>query len=180
MLRVLTVLFGLVLMMGTVAPAFAADAGGIAVVDLQALIVKSKAAQNIGEQLEAKRKTILKELSDKEAKLVAEEKKILEARKDLSEADFAKKVQAFEKERLALQKTSLEYRNVLAEASDKAERQLMDKVTQVVEQIATERQYSLVITKQNVIVGANSLEITDEALKRLDAAVSKIKVEFKK
>lgn len=179
MLKFFTVFLSLVLLS---APVLAQDLAGnsVAVVDLQALVVKSKAAQNIGEQLESERKVILKELSDKEKVLIEEEKKLVGERDTLAKEEFAKKVQAFEKDKINLQKLSIERRNMLGEASVVAERQLMEKITEVVGEIAAEKNYALVITKQNVIVGAQSLEITDEALTRLDKAVSKIKVEFKK
>ena len=165
---------------GIVSQAHAEDGVSIAVVDMQALVGTSKAGQNIGKQLEAHREAILKELSSKESALLEEEKALIEARKGLSKEEFAKKVQAFEKDKLALQKLSIERRNALNVASIKAEKQLMDKIVEVVGVIAGDKSYDLVLTKQNVVVGTQSIDITEEALKRLNKAVSTIKVELKK
>lgn len=158
---------------------FAAHAQqSIAVVSLQELVATSKASKDIGKQLEKKRATVLKELSAAEKKLVEIEKNLIETRKDLSKEDFAKKVQVFEKDKITLQKKSLAYQNTLAKASLKAEKALLNEVVSIVGDVAKENSYDLVLTKQNVVVGSDSIDITAEVLKRLNKAVPKMSVEF--
>ena len=152
----------------------------VAVVELQILLTQSEASKKIGSQLEAHRSDVMKELSSSEAKLVETNKALVELSKtEVSKEDFTKQAQSFEEEKLALQKLSVKRRNALTEASVKAERALMDEIVKVLESMAKENSYDLILTKQNVIVGTQSLDITDEALVRLNKAVSTIKVEYK-
>ena len=45
------------------------------------------------------------------------------------------------------------------------------------QKIAEDKGYELVITKQNVITGAASVDMTEEAIKQLNDAMSSIKLE---
>ncbi len=150
----------------------------IAIVDVRALLSESKAAKNVADQLSKQRDKIVKILSEKEKALTEEEKSLIEARKTLSKEDFSVKAQAFEKERIDLQKLSAQYRQGLSEASLKAEKEIMNHVAQSVESVASSQGYELVLTKQNVILGVNRLDITKDVLKKLNDTVSKIKVDF--
>ena len=159
-----------------VSPAFAE--GHIGVVDVTVLLSESKASKNIQSQIDTYRSKNVSVLSKAEKALVEEERKLAGARASLDPAEFEKRVRAFDKDRVAFQKKAVAYRSSINATSVQAEKSLMNEIVKVVGDIAAEKSYELVITKQNVIVGSTSLDITNEALKRLNKATSKIKVKF--
>lgn len=152
----------------------------IGVVDMRAIVRDAKAAKDITKQLNTRRDEVLKELSGKEKKLIAEEKKLIEEKKTAEEEAFVKKAQAFEKKRMELQKLSADYRQKLNMAALDAEKGLTTKIVEIVQKIAAEDKYDLIITKQNVIVGATSIDLTARVQKILDKDVPSYKVAFPK
>lgn len=148
----------------------------IGVVDMRALVRDAKAAKDITKQLSASRDTALKELSGKEKKLIEEEKELVEDKKTLQEEDFIKRAKAFEKKRLELQKLSVKYRQELNVTALEAEKGLTTKIIEIVQKIAADDKYDLIITKQNVIVGATSIDLTERVQKTLDKEVPTYKV----
>lgn len=156
------------------------EALSIGVVDIQDLMTESKAAKDITKQLTGYRDDILEELSAKEKELIALEKVLIEERKDLSKEEFSKKVQAFEKDKMQLQKMSNDYNRSINEASLQAEQDLMKEIVDITSQIAADRDYSLVISKRNVVVGSVALDITKDVMALLNKNTPKIKVTFKK
>lgn len=152
----------------------------IGVVDTRALVSESKASKDISKQLKKHRDSVLKELSKKEQDLIEEEKNLVEAKKKLQEEDFIKQAKEFEKNRIALQKLSDEYRQKLNAAALEAEKGLMTEIVKVVQKIAADKAYDLVITKQNVIVGAVEIDLTEEAMKILNKEVPSYKVKYDK
>ena len=172
------ILCGLLCAFLFVAPARAETT--IGVLDVQYLMTQSKASAHIRKQLTDHREDILKTLKEKEKGLIDREKKLIENRKTLSEEKFSEEVQAFEKDKMALQKMSMAYNRNLSEASAKAERTLMEEIVQISGKLAEENKYSLIISKQQVIVGSTALDVTEEAMKRLNKALPKVEVPLSK
>ncbi len=152
----------------------------IGVVDTHMLITQSKASADVSAQLTKIKDNIVKDLAKQENNLRKEEKSILEQKETLSEADFIKKVRAFEVKRGTFQKNTIEYRKKVSAASLKAEKALMIKITQVVADLSKEKGFDLVITKQNVILGSKSIDLTDDALAVLNKEMPRLKIEYSK
>src|SRR5262249_35493877 len=122
----------------------------------------------------------LGEISKQEQSLRAEEKSLSEKQSTMKKDEFQKKVKAFEEEVMQTRKDTQDKKKTLDDALEKAVNTLRDNIVTVVEKIAKDKGYDLVITRQNVVVGANSLDVTDDAMKGLNAAVSKIPVTLAK
>lgn len=151
----------------------------IAVVDVQQLLTKSEAAKSVQKQTQDLRDKFLKGLSEKEKTLREEEKKLIEQSKELSQEDFLEKKKAFEQKFIDTQTDAKKRKGAIDKAYGKAMKELMDNIYQVVQSVADDNKYGLVISKQSVVIGAQSLDITDESLKRLNDKVSKIKLDVK-
>lgn len=160
----------------TEAAAAPAKSGGIAVVDVEALLDKSDAAKNIQAQIKVLRESLQKEIASIESDLKASEKAIVEKRKSISAEEFEKERKAFEKKiqdgRAKVQKR----RENVDAAVNKAINQLREEIVKVTADLSTERNFDLVITRQNVIVGQMSLDQTEEVLKRLNVKIKEIKI----
>lgn len=155
------------------APAAYAQAS-LAVVDVDRLLSVSAAAQSVQKQVDEKRKTFLSEIEAEENKLREAQKKLESESKDLGKEELTKKVQAFEEKRLEARKLLQGRKASLDKAYGLAMKTLSTKIAEVVQDVANEKEYDLVITRQNVIVGSTSLDITDEVLARLDKALPRV------
>lgn len=149
-------------------------AGSIGVVDVFDILSNSKAAKDIQAQQSKLRDQFLSEISKTEQELRTEEKEILEQRTQLSQEDYLKKRQAYEAKLLQIRKMTQEKKRRLEQASNKAMDELRDQLYIVVQSIATERGFELVISNKNVIAGEKSLDITKETMERLNKTLQKI------
>ncbi len=149
-------------------------ASSIGVVDVFYVLDNAVAAKNIEQQRTDLRGTFLKDISDAEQKLRKEEKTLGEQRKTLKPEDFAIKRRAYETALLETRKKAQDKKRILEESYNAAMNQLRDQLTVIVQQIANEKGYELVISNKNVITGEKSLDITQETLKRLNESISQI------
>ena len=167
-----------VAVMATVSPSYAQTA--IAVVDVDRILQDAKAAKSLQKKRNKAREEFLSELSQKEQELREKSKVLFEKRKELSEEDFVKERQKYEAELLDVRKLTQEKKRAFEEASTMSLLELRDTLTEVVQGIAKEEGYDLVISSRDVIVGENALNITNEALKRLNDKVFDIPFRVKK
>lgn len=140
----------------------------ILVVDVERLLRDSKAAKSIQHQIEQQRSTYTKDLSKQENEIRAAREDLERQRTILSEQAFSGKVQEFQQKVNELRENANGKSQTLQRGSSVATNQVLQNIQQVVLEIANERKATLVLVKNNVVVVDTSLEITDEALKRLD------------
>lgn len=146
----------------------------IAIVNIQKIMSEAKAAQSIQTQLEEQRKIFQEEFSQRERELAEKEKAIAESRASLSQEEFAKKRQEFEAELLEMRKLVQKRQHALEKAAADAIGELRDKVTEIVAGLAEKNKYDMVLTRQNVILAREEMDITAEVMKQLDKALKKI------
>ncbi len=151
----------------------------IAVVDIDKILAESKAAKSIQKQVKAKRKEFLKEVKSAEDKLRADQKAIEKQRADLSKEELIKKAQAFEKDRMQATKKIKERKAKLDKAYGQAMNVMTKSIYDVCQEIADEEKIDLVITRQNIIVGSMSLDITEKVMKRLNKKIPNLKLKVK-
>ena len=181
-LKILT-LFVCAVMAFAIQPAVAQDKAtskkglnGIVVVDIQQVEAKSKAGQSLQEQLKKKREAFQKEVAEKEKSLRAEQEKLIAQKADMDPEEFKKKATSFEKALInsqkELQKKRLEFDKSVGEALSK----LRSEIVKAVGNLATENEYKLVITRQDVVIVEKSVDITSDVLERVNKDVDKISI----
>jgi Skp family chaperone for outer membrane proteins len=146
----------------------------MAVVDVQKLLTESDAAKSVEEQLKVRREAFQKEITDREKKLKEEEQALVASNGKGTEAEFNKKKAAFEKNVNDMRAMVAKRRKALEEGTGHALAELRVEVTKIVAEIAQNEKYNIVLTRQNVVLAENSMEITDAVMKELNAKVSKI------
>jgi outer membrane protein len=161
-------------------PVLAMAQTSIAVVDVQRLLTESEAAKSIQKQVQAKREKFLTVLSAQERELREMERELVEPKSDIPKERQAENKKAFEERFQQTRQMAQKARHDLDAATAKAMAQLRDAVYEVVGAIADERGYTLVLAKQNVVIGDKSIDISEESLNRLNKAVSDIKLEVEK
>ncbi|MCB9980871.1 MAG: OmpH family outer membrane protein [Rhodospirillales bacterium] len=149
-------------------------AGSIGVVDVAYILSKSQAAQNIQAQRQSIREAFLADISKTEQALRAEEKEILDQSGKIPQEDYLKLRQAYEANLLELRKDAQQKKRALEEASNVAMNVLREELYVVVQEIANERGFELVISNKNVIAGEKSLDITKETLEIINKNLKEV------
>lgn len=152
----------------------------IAVVDIEKILSEAKASKAVQKQVEDLRKSFLSEVETAEKKLRKEQTEIQEKREGMSQEDLAKKVQALSQSQMEARKKIQERKAKLDTAYTEAMNKLTKTIYEVCQKIADEREIELIITRQNIIVGSMSLDITADVLKEIDTTLPKLSVDVKK
>lgn len=150
----------------------------IAVVDVQLLLTKSKAAQSIQKQVKAEREKFLSKITKQEEVLRSMEKDLIEKGKDMSAEERAEKKKDFEAKFVSTQKAAQQGKGKIEKAVMEAMAKLNKAAFEAVESIASDKGYNLILAKQQVVASDKSIDISQESLKKLDGTVSKIDVKF--
>lgn len=149
----------------------------IAVVDVDAVLSESLAAKSIKTQVDEKRKGFLDDVKAREGALRKEQQAIEAKRGSLSKDELIKKAQEFEKARLDARQSIQEQKSRLDKAYARSMNSLTQAIFEVCQEISDEGDIDLVITRQNIIVGNMSLDITKEVLTRMNKKLPKLKLE---
>ncbi len=163
----------------TIMPKTAYAEINIAVVDIEKILSDSKAAKSIKDQVDKKRKTFLDQVKKEEDKLRADQKALEDKRADLSQEELVKKIQEFETQRIEARKKIQDTKGKLDNGYTEAMNTLTKSIFEVCQEIANEQTIDLVITRQNIIVGSNSLDITKTVMERLDTKLPSLTLNAK-
>jgi outer membrane protein len=162
------------------APAPVSSGAGlkIALIDDQKLLADSKAAKSIEAQIDKKRDGYQKEFTSLEQQLRDKSGK-LEASKDkMSPAEYDKQRAAFQNEVMTDQKLAQSRRTELEHAAADAVSKLRAQITKIVAGMADKNGYDLVLTRQNVVLAKDAMDITDQVLTQLDNTMTSVPMSF--
>ncbi len=148
----------------------------IVIVDTQELMSKSKAARSIQKQGVALREKYQGKIESIEKDLKKLEGALVKASKGKSKDDFLKKQKAFQDNVLESKKTVAELNQKMDKAVGSALKKLKDEIIEIVEGIADDNQYDIVLSNTNVLVVSDKIDITDNVMKKLNDEVSSISV----
>lgn len=151
----------------------------IAVIDLQALMRDSDAADSIRKQVDAKRATYQKEIEQLEGGLKDKEEALKKAQGEIGEKEFVEKRRAFERDVVEAQREIREKRSVLERAFAEAMAKLRGEALKVIADVAGTRKIDVVLTRQQVVIVDSKIDITEPVIEQLNDAVTKISVSFK-
>lgn len=160
-------------------PARAADEHknlAIAVVDIQALLRDSKAAQSIESQLATIRKNFQTEVETEEKKLRDQEKAIMDQKASLKEEELKTKVQAFQKEVQASQKKVQDKKAKLDKALATAIGKLRTAIVKDVAEIGEKNNLDMVLARTDVVIVSKDLDITAQVLERINKDLPSVSV----
>lgn len=157
-------------------PARAEGGVTIAVVDVQRVMNDAEAAKDILSQVKVRREKMEKDIKDIEDILKKDEQDLIKKRDSGQKEAFEKDRKAFEKKVMDARAKAQKIRVTAEQSFNKAVQTLKENMLQVISDMAAEKKYQLVITKQNVIIGDKSLEVTDDVLSRLNGKIKSIEV----
>ncbi len=148
----------------------------IAIVDIQQMMRSSTAAKSIQKQISTLREQYKKQIADDEKGLRVAEQAIIAKKSSLTVEEFQKERQGFETKLGNVQKNVRSKQEKLDKAFNAAMEDVRVKGVEIIAKLAEETGASIVLPRQNVIIIDKQLDLTDEAMKRLNATLKDVKV----
>ena len=185
--RTITQFFGAIIVVVAAAvssaPAAAQDASTealpaavVAIVDVQRVMQNARAAQSVRAQVQAFYNSGLSEITGREEELRAEQQELARQRSILSPQAYAEREQAFRTRvgELDQRRRGLDsqLQNILASAENDVRRAMVP----IFADISNERGITMIVGRTQIMFAVRAIEITDEVLARLDAALPEIAV----
>lgn len=156
----------------------AAAGGEILVVSLEKIRNQSKASKSLAAQSAAIREQLNRDFREQQRALAAEEKALVALRSTLEPDAFEARAARFEQQVRALKKMrrdqSLALRQALRQANEKVDRVLQP----ILAALMAERKAVIMIDNRDVVISATSLDVTQNAINRLDAALPSLEVQW--
>ena len=157
-------------------PAFADTTVGV--VNIQQIMRDSKAANSVRGQLKEKQKSFQADLDAKEKALLAEDQSLAKQSTTTDKAAFEQKVKDFRAKAATAQREVQTKKMQLDKAFAGSLEQIQTSVLAIVKDVAAEKKLSLVLTSSAALYNDPTLDITPEVLKRLDAKLPTVQVNF--
>lgn len=146
----------------------------VAVVDMQQIISGSSAAKNLREAAEKKSGEYEKEAKKLEDGLSKNNQDLSKQRSVLSEDAYAEKVREFENKIVEAQRNTQMKKIKLAQGFENGLGEISKIVSEIVENIAKDKQYTLVIPSTGLLYAKDNLDITTEVLEKLNVKMPTI------
>lgn len=153
------------------APAF------IGIIDVQRILSEAAAARSVREQVEGFRSTYLAELTSEEDRLREEEQELGRQRAILSAEALAERERAFRTRVAEVQQRAQTISRQLENSFGRAMNRVRQAMLPIFADLTRERGINIIVAKSQILFAVRSLEITDEVLLRLDAALPDVVVD---
>jgi outer membrane protein len=160
------------------APAFAQDSKPlpIAILDVQRVVQKSKAAQTIRSQIEKMRTDFQAQVRDEEQALRRADQELAQQRAILAPDAYEARRKEFEERARQAQQRVQERKRKLEHVFGEAMGQVQQAMQKATADIAKERDLALVLPRQSVVLSETRLDISTEVLARLDKTLPSVAV----
>ncbi len=157
---------------------FSANAGSIAVLDVEKIVKESAAMRDIQGKVTKKQDEYQKEVTKKQNELQAEQKKVEGKQKVLSKEAFEKEMKKFEEKVDDLKAFVDKKQNSLKKASMDSMSKVNDKIKDIIAEISKEKDIDLIVPTSQTLFYKDEMEISEEVLKRLNKKITKVDVKF--
>ena len=149
----------------------------IVYLDMDKIIQNSKAGVSILKQLDAVNELNIENLKKIKFKLKEEEEKIISQKNILSEDELKKKVKKLNENIENYKKITKTAARDLAILKKQSITKLLNLVNPILIDFSKEKNLSLILNKQNIIMGKNQFDITMSILAIVDKKIDKFKIE---
>jgi Skp family chaperone for outer membrane proteins len=148
----------------------------IAVIDMQKIMRESEAVQSIQAQIDQQRTKYQARLSEKEKEIRAANEELMRKRSTLPSQTFQEKRRNLEEQVSQLQREIKNSKRQLDQNYSEAMRKVQEKLVSIVRRIAHQRELDMVLGKATVVIVRPELEITQQAITRLNDAMPSVDV----
>lgn len=148
----------------------------VAVLGVTEIMRESAASKIVLAEIQ-KRETALKaEVERRENAVLAADQQLAQQRGTLSAEEFAQKRAELAQQAAEVRKYAQGEQVQIAELARDAEGQIREALLEIVRTIAKEKSLMLVLNKVQVVLFPNEVDITDEAMRRLNAQLPRVSV----
>lgn len=148
----------------------------MAVVDIQAAMVQSKAGQSIQKQVVAEQKALGAEMKKLEKGLLDEQKALTEAREKMAPEEYMKKQTALNTKASETGRGLKEREEKIKMRASASMNELARSLAEVADSVAKEGKYDMLLSRQAVVAAPGSQDITPDVIKALDKKVPDMKL----
>jgi len=145
-------------------------------IDIDFVLNNSLAGKSIIKQLENKDKSNKDIFKKSESDLKKKETKIISQKNILEEKEFKGKVALFAEEVSIYKKKRADILNSFSKKKIIAQKKLLEKLTLILGKYSEEKSISYILSRQNIIVGKKSLDLTSIIIEILNKEVKTIKL----
>lgn len=146
----------------------------LGVLDFNRVWLEAKAPVQIRKDIQEKRKKYQLEIIRMEEKLRREENDLQDQHEKLSADEYNEKRKKFEAEVLRVQRQVKLHKGQLEKVYNDAMQRVSKKLTKIVQQVAQEKGFLLILSRTQVAFSENKLDITEEVLAELDKTVPQV------
>ncbi len=150
----------------------------VLIVDMQRIKSDTSAGRDMLAKQAGIRQRIQENLGERRERLRDEEKRLAEERENLDPEEFREQVLAFEKQVFADREFSERESRRLQLVLFRASAMLKERATAVLAGIMREREAAVLLDSTQIVLSVDSLDITDEAIRRLDEVLPAMPIDF--
>ena len=136
----------------------------IAFVDLNFVYSNSKIGKKIIKEIENKKKNINKDFNEFKNKLDSEKEKLIAQKNVLAEDEFKKKIKDLENNLKKYNEIISKKNRDLVDYQNKSKNEFVDKLRSTLEKYAKENSISMILRKEQLLIGENRLDVTKDIL----------------
>ena len=155
--------------------AFSADLN-IVYVDIDKIINQSIVGKEITKKLEALNNDNIKKFKDIEKKLIDEEKNIIKQKNILSKEDYETKLKTLQKKIVSFRNNINNSKKNLDQKRVVATSKILDVLKTILSEYSSKNSISLIIQKENIVIGKSELEITNQVLDMVNNKIKTIEL----
>ena len=146
----------------------------IAFLDMDKIMLQSKAGKSITIQLEKLHKKNIDTFKKKEEELKNKESSIVSQKNVLTKEEFEKKISLLRKEANEYRIKRRDSINSLTKKRVDAQNKLLNIINPILADYSKKNSISIIIQKKNIIIGKSELEITVDIIEMLDKSLKTI------
>ena len=142
----------------------------ILTIDQDRLVAETISGARVTDELEAQATALADQNAAIEADLVARERELTELRPSLTPDEFRRLADVFDADVQRIRSEQDEKARAINAARDEARQEFLNEAAVIISMIVRERRALLVIDRRDVFLSADSIDITDEAIRRINEA----------
>ena len=145
-------------------------------IDMDLIMNKSLAGKSVLDQVKNINQNNLENFKKIENEIKNEEAKIVSQKNVLDKNDYQKKVISLREKISNYQKNKNKKLKELKKSKILAQAELINNLTPILAEVSEKRSISIIIPKENIIMGKTELDLTNEVMTLLDKKIKKIKL----
>ena len=148
----------------------------IVFIDVEFVYANSTVGKKINSEIEKKAKDLESQFNKNKKTVDDSKDKLIKQKNVLSEEEFKNKIKELENNIKSLNSSISKKNNDIIRFKQNAKNKFLAELNKILQNYATQNSINLIISKNNILLGKNNLDVTKEILTILDKEVKTIKI----